>query len=195
MPRASYLRPAPERRAERHRSLEFESADWLRRAFRREQHDRRAHLETCEFGSALGEFQRRAGDVAELLVSESTGVVLATSANDFSVREAKAFLGVLRERGLHVDGVVLNRVDTVLPPLAHDAVLHDAFGDAVDDASLQRAADIYDDAREQADRSRKVRQDLERSYPDLPVCAIERMSPPPTGLQSLAEMGARITRS
>jgi len=148
-----------------------------------------------EFGSALGEFQRRAGDVAELLVSESTGVVLATSANDFSVREAKAFLDVLRERGLHVDGVVLNRVDVELPPLAHDSVLQEAFGDALDAPSLRRAADIYDDAREQAERSRKVRHDLERSYPELPVCAIERMNPPPTGLESLAKMGSRITRS
>ncbi len=146
-----------------------------------------------EFGSALGEFQRRAGGVAELLVSRSTGVVLATSANDFSVREAKAFLDVLRERGLHVDGVVLNRVDPVLPPLAHDAVLEEAFGGEVDEAALRRAIEVYDAAREQSERSRRVRQDLERSYPDLPVCTVERMSPPPSGLESLAKMGAQLT--
>lgn len=146
-----------------------------------------------EFGSALTEFQRRAGGVAELLVSQSTGVVLATSANDFSVREAKAFLDVLRERGLHVDGVVLNRVDEALPPLAHESVLKDTFGHAVDEAGLRRAVEVYDDARTQSERSRKVRHDLERSYPSLPVCTIERMSPPPSGLESLAEMGARIT--
>ena len=146
-----------------------------------------------EFGSALGEFQRRAGGVAELLVSRSTGVVLATSANDFSVREAKAFLEVLRERGLHVDGVVLNRVDPAIPPLAHDDLLQQAFGGAVDGEQLRRAVEVYDDARAQSERSRRVRQDLERSYPDLPVCAIERMNPPPSGLESLAEMGARIT--
>ena len=50
-----------------------------------------------------------------------------------------------------------------------------------------------DDAREQSERSRKVQRDLDQSYPGLPVCTIERMSPPPSGLESLAEMGARIT--
>lgn len=146
-----------------------------------------------EFGSALGEFQRRAGDVAELLVSSSTGVVLATSSNDFSVREAKAFLDVLRERGLHVDGVVLNRVDPTVAPLAHDSVLNEAFGESVDAAALKRAIEVYDDAREQSERSRKVQRDLDQSYPGLPVCTIERMNPPPSGLESLAEMGANIT--
>jgi len=145
-----------------------------------------------EFGLALGEFQRRAGSVAELLVSKSTGVVLATSANDFSVREAKAFLDVLRERGLHLDGVVLNRVDRSLPPLAHDAVLDAAFPE-VEPSALARAVETYDAAREQSERSRRVRQDLDRSYPDLPVCTVERMNPPPSGLESLAEMGRRIT--
>jgi anion-transporting ArsA/GET3 family ATPase len=147
-----------------------------------------------EFGSALGEFQRRAGGVAELLVSKSTGVVLATSANDFSVREAKAFLDVLRERGLHVDGVVLNRVDPTMPPRPGGEVLSEALGETVDADALAHASAVYDDARAQSERSRRVREDLERSYPDLPVCAIERMSPPPSGLASLAEMGARITR-
>ncbi len=146
-----------------------------------------------EFGFALGEFQRRAGGVAELLVSDSTGVVLTTSANDFSVREAKAFLDVLRERQLHVDGVVLNRVDPMLTPLAHESVLREAFGDALDEAALERAVEVYDGARQQSERSRKVQQDLERTYPDIPVCTIERMSPPPSGLESLADMGSRIT--
>src|SRR5690606_17223000 len=69
----------------------------------------------ADFGGVIGEFQRRAGDVAELLSSAGTGVVLTTSATEFSVREAKDFLEVLRRRGLRIDGVVLNRVDPPLP--------------------------------------------------------------------------------
>lgn len=145
-----------------------------------------------EFGVALGEFQRRAGDVAELLVSPNTGVVLATSATDFSVRESKAFLDVLRERRLNVDGVVLNRVDPLLAPLAHDDVLAEAFGGDVGAQELARGIEIYDAAREQSDRAARVRRDLERSYPGLSVSAIERMSPPPSGLESLREMGDRL---
>ncbi len=147
-----------------------------------------------EFGSALSEFQRRAGDVAQLLVSRSTGVVLATSATDFSVREAKAFVDVLRERRLNVDGVVLNRVDPTLPPLAHESVLREALGDQLDsEAELHRVIEVYDAAREQSERSRRVRLDLERSYTQVPICVVERMYPPPSGLESLAEMGARLT--
>ncbi|MEM6294414.1 MAG: ArsA-related P-loop ATPase [Myxococcota bacterium] len=147
-----------------------------------------------DFGAALGEFQRRAGDVAELLVSKGTGVVLTTSANDFSVREAKAFLDVLCDRRMNIDGVVLNRVDPMIPPLAHESVLQEALGDQLDGLdALQRVIEVYDDAREQSERSRRVRLDLERSYPRIPVCVVERMTPPPSGLDSLAAMGAALT--
>jgi anion-transporting ArsA/GET3 family ATPase len=150
-----------------------------------------------DFGAVLGEFQRRAGDVAQLLTSPETGVVLATSANDFSVREAKAFLEVLRDRGMRVDGVVLNRIDPPLPPLpALDQIrgpLAHQVGNEHDlDETLQRVVDVYSSAREQSERAGGVLLDLKRTYPEIATCALPRVDPPPTSLDDLTEMGQAL---
>ncbi|MGB1016473.1 MAG: ArsA family ATPase, partial [Nannocystaceae bacterium] len=69
-----------------------------------------------DFSVVLDQFHRQAGDFQALLTSETTGAFLVTSAATFSVREAVAFLGVLHERSLRVDGVVLNRVTPPFEP-------------------------------------------------------------------------------
>jgi anion-transporting ArsA/GET3 family ATPase len=150
----------------------------------------------ADFGEILAEFQRRAGHVADLLVSPKTGVVLATAATDFSVREALAFLEVLRDRGLRVDGVVLNRVDPPLPPAPPPELLRPALraqlGVAPADAILPDLVAIYADVRRQSERAREVQRELERRVPDVPVCTLPRIDPPPTTLAELLEMGAAL---
>jgi anion-transporting ArsA/GET3 family ATPase len=150
----------------------------------------------ADFGEILAEFQRRAGHVADLLVSPKTGVVLTTAATDFSVREALAFLDVLRERGLRVDGVVLNRVDPTLPPAPPPELLRPPLraqlGAAQADAILPELVAVYADVRRQADRARSVARELERRVGDLPICSLPRIDPPPTSLAELLEMGTAL---
>jgi anion-transporting ArsA/GET3 family ATPase len=149
-----------------------------------------------DFGGVIGEFQRRAGDVADLLSSSDTGVVLATSASEFSVREAKAFLEVLRARGLRIDGVVLNRVDAPCPEAPPREELYRVVADRLDasvaDAATDRILEVYAGARVQGARATKAEADLEHDYPDVPVCPLLRRSPPPTTLGELREMGQAL---
>jgi hypothetical protein len=49
---------------------------------------------------------------------------------------------------------------------------------------------VYADARDQSERTHEVRRDLEGAYPDFPICILERVDPPPTGLSELRRMGA-----
>jgi anion-transporting ArsA/GET3 family ATPase len=147
----------------------------------------------ADFGGVIGEFQRRAGDVADLLSSSDTGVVLTTSATDFSVREAKAFLEVLRGRGMQIEGVVLNRVDSPLPEAPSRERLARAIATSVEastlDATTDRILEVYTGARAQSTRATRAHRELERDYPDIPICPLVRMSPPPTSLDELREMG------
>ena len=149
-----------------------------------------------DFGYVLTEFQSRAGGVAELLTSPGTGVVLTTAATIFSVREAKDFIRVLTERNLRIDGVVLNRVDPLVPPMPPPDLLRAAiardFGESTADTGLARFAHTYEGARVQSLRVHEVENDLVRSYPELPICSIPRMSPPPSSLEELRSMGTAL---
>ena len=147
----------------------------------------------ADFGIVLAEFQRRAGDVAALLTSKDTGVVIATAATEFSLREAKGLVDVLRSRRMRVDGMVLNRVDPPVPPLPNEALIRTAVAAQVNpgqvDAAVAAAVATYTSARTQSDHARRVQLDLERSYPEMDVCPIERLHPPPTTLDDLLHMG------
>jgi anion-transporting ArsA/GET3 family ATPase len=147
----------------------------------------------ADFGIVLAEFQRRAGDVAALLTSKDTGVVIATAATEFSLREAKGLVEVLQARRMRIDGIVLNRVDPPVPPLPSAGLLRHAVGAQVPasmlESTLAGIEATYSGARAQSDRARRVQLDLERSYPDMPVCTVARVHPPPTGLEALLEMG------
>lgn len=148
-----------------------------------------------DFSDVLGEFQRRAGDVANLLVSPDTGVVITTSATDFSVREAKDFMTVLSSRGLRIDGVVLNRADPPLPPRPPDELVLQALraqlGGEAEDA-LPAVVSAYAGARVQSERSRVVHRSLKEEYASTPITVLERMDPPPTTLDELRSMGRAI---
>jgi anion-transporting ArsA/GET3 family ATPase len=150
----------------------------------------------ADFGGVIGEFQRRAGDVADLLASSDTGVVLTTSATEFSVREASDFLGVLRARGMRIDGVVLNRFDPPLPaPPPHEALHHvvaSQLGPSIADAATGRILEVYAGARIQAERATRAEHDLQGDDPNVPVCPLPRMSPPPTTLDELRDMGRAL---
>lgn len=152
----------------------------------------------ADFGGVLTEFQRRAGDVADLLSSRETGVVLTTTATDFSAREAKDFIDVLKDRRMNVDGVILNRVDPPAPPMPNERLLRTALEEQLPapvDTTLHRVVQVYQDVRAQADRAHRVQADLEASHPAVPVCTLERLWPPPTGLDALFQMGAGLLRT
>jgi anion-transporting ArsA/GET3 family ATPase len=149
-----------------------------------------------EFGAVLGEFQRRAGDLAELLRSVETGAVLATAATDFSAREAEAFIDVIVERGMRVDGIVLNRVLPTLSPLPPPAALRAAVagevGEAGADAAVEAVAAAYQGARVQSERAHRIWTHLRERYPAVPVALLARRDPPPAELHELVEMGVQL---
>ncbi|MCH9681747.1 MAG: AAA family ATPase [Deltaproteobacteria bacterium] len=152
-----------------------------------------------EFGVVLTEFRRRAGDLAQLLVSPETGALFATAATDFSAREAEGFIDVVVGRKIRVDGIVLNRVLPPLPPLPADAVLRPAVtaavGEADADSTMNVLGRVYQGVRHQSDRAHRIGTHLRERYPDVPVAVLERRDPPPTGLEDLVEMGTQLLHS
>jgi anion-transporting ArsA/GET3 family ATPase len=148
-----------------------------------------------QFGVVLAEFQRRAGDVEELLRSDRAAVVLTTAATDFTVREAEGFLGELRERGLAVDGIVVNRLLAPPPASPEDAAwratLAEVAGTDFEPVARELEA-LASDAAQQGARGERIVEELRRSYHPVPVCALARRDPPPTSLAELAEMGREL---
>lgn len=144
-----------------------------------------------DFGGVLKEFQRRAGDVADLMVSPDTGVILTTSATEFSAREAKAFIEVLRDRRMNVDGIVLNRVDPLRPPMPSAAACEAALGGSSEGRNddVARLRQLYAGLLAQSERARQIEADLRRSYHDVPIRAVLLRYPPPTGIEALRAIG------
>ena len=152
-----------------------------------------------DFSGVLATFQARAGDFQSLLRSPDTGVVLATSASPFSVREALDFLAVLHQRGLRVDSVVLNRV---LPPFSpappRDAILAALAAQLpapVLADSLQRISAAYAGLVAQGQQSLEARTILARAYPQLPLWLLPQREPPPTSLADLHELVSQFVRA
>lgn len=141
-----------------------------------------------DFGQVLEEFQRRAGALAGLLGSPGTGVVLATAATDFSVREALAFLSVLAERGLRIDGVILNRFDAEVPPWPGDAAMSAVTGGS----SVERLARVHGQLGAQAASARRAAALLRERWPATPICTVPRMDPPPTSLGELLTLAQTV---
>lgn len=151
-----------------------------------------------DFAGVIAAFQQRAGDFSTLLTSRETGVVLATSAAPLSVREADEFLKVLRERGLRVDAVVLNRVLPPFPPPPPPAAVRAALAgqvaaDVLED-TLARVDAAYAGLRVQGEQSVQAGQALTRAYPALPLWLLPLRDPAPTTVEDLADLVAQFVR-
>lgn len=151
-----------------------------------------------DFSTVLSAFQQRAGDFSTLLTSPETGVVLATSASPLSVREALDFLGVLHERGLRVDGVVLNRVLPPFPPPPPPELVRATLAEQVEPAALedtlQRVLSVYAGLRVQGEQSVAAGQALTGAYPRVPLWLLPLRDPAPTTVADLAELVAQFVR-
>ena len=156
-----------------------------------------------DFSTVLAAFQARAGDFQSLLTSPDTGVVLATSASPFSVREALDFLAVLTERGLRVDSVVLNRVLPPFPPAPPAPALRAALAsqlspgtdsDVLED-SLARILAAYEGLGAQGQQAVQARAALVGAYPRLPLWLLPQREPPPTSLSDLQDLVAQFVRA
>jgi anion-transporting ArsA/GET3 family ATPase len=156
-----------------------------------------------DFSTVLAAFQARAGDFQSLLTSPDTGVVLATSASPFSVREALDFLHVLHERGLRVDSVVLNRVLPPFPPAPPTPVLGAALASQLSAGtgqpdlkdSLSRIVAAYEGLGAQGQQAVQARAALVRAYPRLPLWLLPQREPPPTTLSDLQDLVAQFVRA
>ncbi len=149
-----------------------------------------------EFGAVLGEFRRRAGDLEALLRSAETGAVFTTAATEFSAREAEGFIDVILERKMRVDGIVLNRVLPVLPPLPSAAELTPAVAAQVEPDAVASAVEAigsaYVGARMQSERARRIHDHLKERYAEVPIAVLERRDPPPISLDDLVQMGEQL---
>lgn len=151
-----------------------------------------------DFAGVIAAFQQRAGDFSSLLTSPETGVVLATSAAPLSVREGLDFLKVLHERGLRVDGVVLNRVLPPFPPPAPTADLRAVLAeqlaeDRLDD-TVRRLETAYAGLRVQGEQSVAAGEALTRAYPRIPLWLLPLRDPSPTSVEDLADLVAQFVR-
>lgn len=144
-----------------------------------------------DFAEIIREFQRRGGDFDALLRSDSTGAVVVTSTSSFAVREAEAFATRLREWGLSVDGVLLNRADPPLPTLSPSVA---ATVEARVEHPQRRHAlrDAYERARKLGERGVEARERLEAVRPRLRVYVGEREQDPPETLAQLRAFGRRV---
>lgn len=145
-----------------------------------------------DFGSVLGEFRRRAGDIEDLLTSRDTGTVLATAPTDFSVRESEAFLFDLRARKMNVDGIVLNRVLAPAPADPGVAALLAATGSTPTGRASAAAEELHAlaaTASAQSTRAQRILAELRAKHPGVAVMPIVRRDPPPTSLRDLALIG------
>ena len=151
-----------------------------------------------DFAGVIAAFQQRAGDFSSLLTSPETGVVLATSAAPLSVREALDFLAVLRERGLRIDGVVLNRVLPPFPPAPPPAALRAALagqvGDGALDDTVRRLETAYAGLRLQGERSLAAGEALTRAHPSTPLWLLPLRDPSPTSVEDLSDLVAQFVR-
>lgn len=149
-----------------------------------------------DFGEVLQEFQRRAGDFEALLTSADTGVVLVTSAAEFSVREAADFLDGLDARGMRIDAVALNQVDPAVPPVPAGAALRAALAAQVApdrlDGVVGEVLEAYRGARAQGEIGRRAKTTLDRRYPTIPIHVVPRRDPPPTSLDALSSLGRQL---
>lgn len=152
-----------------------------------------------DFSGVLAAFQARAGDFQSLLTSPETGVVLATSASPFSVREALDFLRVLRERGLRVDAVVLNRVLPPFPPAPSTDQLRQAlsaqFQGPVLEDTLQKVSAAYAGLCAQGQQAVQARAAFAHAHPNLPLWLLPQREPPPTSLTDLQELVTQLVRA
>ena len=143
-----------------------------------------------DFSGVLAAFQARAGDFQSLLTSTATGVVLATSTTQFSVREALEFLKILHGRGLHVDSVVLNRVLPPFPPAPADERLIGLV--AAEDLARVKAA--YAGLQAQGEQALQASRALVSAHPTVPLWLLPQREPPPTSLTDLQELVAQMVR-
>lgn len=151
-----------------------------------------------DFAAVLLEFQRRGGEFEALLTSPRTGVALVTSTTEFAQREAVAFLSTLRERGLNIDGVVLNRAEPRVGEVpGHDALAQwlVASGLANDGEASDAAGamlEVVAEAQRASALAEAARQRISAGHARVPIRVLERDEPPPEGLAQLEAIGAAI---
>ena len=146
-----------------------------------------------DFSDVIREFHRRGGDFDALLRSPRTTSLVVTSGSSFAVREAVEFLSKLREWGLRVDGVVLNRCD---PPLATlDALPELRAGleaKVPQPEARQRLIDLYATAQAQGEVTRMAKKRITELQPPTPVFVGLRQADPPQSLESLEAFGGEL---
>lgn len=149
-----------------------------------------------DFADVVAEFTRRGGSFEDLLKTSKAGAILTTAATEFSTREAIEFLRVLKEHGINIEGVVLNRVDPPLPePPEREAIaaeLSARLEDQVSPELVERVLESYAGLQAQGKRAEKSQKALQDAFPRMRVWTALRRSPPPERLEDLIGLGDEL---
>jgi anion-transporting ArsA/GET3 family ATPase len=142
-------------------------------------------------GSLIGGFRERASAVEALLHDPATTFVLVSSAEREPIREAVAFASALRDSGLPLGAIVVNRVHDQIAraadPRALTATLRSALG-----ARLGRLVEeCLADARRLAQRDELGMQRLRSELLGIPATVVPQLDP---GLGEVALLGAVARR-
>jgi anion-transporting ArsA/GET3 family ATPase len=146
-----------------------------------------------DFSEVIREFHRRGGDFDALLRAPRTSSLVVTSSSTFAVREAVDFLGKLREWGLRVDGVVLNRCDPPLESLDELPGLQAGIKARASDAKQREELEaLYALGSAQGRVTRAARERIGAIEPSTRVFVGLRRSNPPQDLESLEAFGCDL---
>lgn len=140
------------------------------------------------FQAMFDGFQQRARSVRALLESEQTCFLVVTSPGADGLREARAFVERLRERGARVGAIVLNRAHLPLrlspggPSALRDAVLRAGGTPTLTEILVQEA----ETEAQRAARERAAARELSESL-GIPVCVVPEL---PTDIRDLSGLSA-----
>jgi anion-transporting ArsA/GET3 family ATPase len=148
------------------------------------------------FDTMFGGFQQRAKATFRLLHSAGTSFVVVAVPEPDALREAAYFVDRLAEESMPLAGLVLNRTHPVLAPglsagtARHAAERAEQRGGGKLTAAVLR---LHADRVELAERERRMLSRFGRAHPHVPVAQVAAVPGPIADLDSLREIGSRLT--
>jgi anion-transporting ArsA/GET3 family ATPase len=148
------------------------------------------------FDTMFGGFQQRAKATYRLLHSSGTSFVVVAVPEPDALREAAYFVDRLAEESMPLAGLVLNRTHPVLAPglsagtARHAAERAEQRGGGKLTAAVLR---LHADRVELAERERRMLSRFCRAHPHVPVAQVAAVPGPIADLDSLREIGSRLT--
>jgi len=142
-------------------------------------------------GGLIGGFRERASGVEALLHDPATTFVLVSSAEREPIRETVAFARALRDSGLQLGAVIVNRVHEPIAATADPRALAATLGEALGARLGRLVAECLADARRLAERDQLGIERLRSELRGIPETLVPQFDP---GTGEVALLGAVARR-